>query len=155
MKQIRERATMPGKFGKRSLNPIPTSGETLSDGSVLALIRDSKTGRDRILHWREGRFTISAQGEFAGCSYVPVATAAALRHLPLAGSRIEVDLTITDEYGEKHSSEIEVGLDPTEVIRSLNFRSHPVRGSFDKYKSEGLVHDSSQNGHSPSDHKQS
>jgi len=79
-REARERST--GVPGKNDYEPIPTCGEVLRGGRLLDLVRDSRTGEERILHWHEGRSTITPKLEFDERHYVPPENAATLRHLP-------------------------------------------------------------------------
>ena len=82
-REIREGATkFPGKARDDKCQLVPTSGEILRDGSCLEIVRDSATGAERVLHWREGRSKIAPEQVFEGRHYVPTKGAAILRHLP-------------------------------------------------------------------------
>jgi len=54
----------------------------------------------------------------------------------LAGPVIPADLSIVDQNGEEHFSEIEITVDCTAIIDSLKLKSRPARGLFDTVESE-------------------
>jgi hypothetical protein len=80
---MRNDTKVPGNGRNIKCQVVPTSGEVLSDGSFLEIVRDSTTGAERVLHWSEERCAIAPEHVFAGRSYVPTTGAEALRHLPL------------------------------------------------------------------------
>jgi hypothetical protein len=54
----------------------------------------------------------------------------------LAGPVIPADLSIMDQSGQEHFSEIEITVDCTAIIDSLKLKSRPARGLFDTFESE-------------------
>jgi hypothetical protein len=57
----------------------------------------------------------------------------------LAGPVILVDLSIVDQYGREHVSEIEVTVDRTAIINSMPRSSRQGRGLYDTSESQARV----------------
>ena len=57
----------------------------------------------------------------------------------LAGPLISAELSIVDQYGRQHVSEIEVEVDRTAIINSLKLTSRQGRGLYDTSESQANV----------------